>query len=306
MMAANEMERFLCSALDERGYRTRILPVDCAAELRHEIEHRRSEGAIDSSLYKDYLAGFEFDITDRLPGARSIIVTAAPQPQRKVTFHFRGRSYSLIIPPTYYGGTDDEISGILRRALDPHGYRLHRAALPLKLLVARCGMAEYGRNNITYVEGTGSFVRLRAFLSDMPASSVGDWQQPRLLKVCDACRACLTACPAGAIVPDRFLIHAERCITFFNEAEEEFPQWIDPSWHNSLIGCMKCQLVCPANNHLAGWVEEGEAFDETETEAILDGVPIERLQPETVGKLKRGYMLADLAVMPRNLRTLLR
>jgi len=305
-MTADEMRQLLCSALEERGYRGRILPIDRAAELRREIKQRRIDGVIDAELYRCCLARFDCEIAPNLPNARSIILTAAPQPQRRFTFDFRARTYSVIVPPTFYDDTCDEIRGILRRVLESQCYVLQPAVLPLKLLATRCGMAEYGRNNIAYIDGMGSFVRLSAFLSDMPPSDAGHWHEPCLLKVCDTCRACLAACPAGAIVPDRFLIHAERCITFFNEAEEEFPQWVDPTWHNSLIGCMKCQLVCPANERLVGWVEEGEAFDEAETEAILDGVPAERLPPETVDKLKRGYMLGGLAVLPRNLRSLLR
>jgi epoxyqueuosine reductase len=102
------------------------------------------------------------------------------------------------------------------------------------------------------------------------------------------------------------LIHAERCITFLNEGNEEFPEWINPAWHNSLIGCMKCQLVCPVNKRLIKWVEEGESFDESETELILNGIPLNLIPPETVNKLNRSYMAEYLDVLPRNLRALLK
>jgi epoxyqueuosine reductase len=126
------------------------------------------------------------------------------------------------------------------------------------------------------------------------------------MEECDKCKACLKACPTRAINPDRFLIHAERCLTFLNEGSEKFPEWIDPAWHNSLVGCMKCQLVCPVNKRFAKWVEEAEVFDEAETESILNGVPLDRLPPETVHKLNRSYMVDSLDVLPRNLRAVLR
>jgi epoxyqueuosine reductase len=166
-------------------------------------------------------------------------------------------------------------------------------------------MAEYGKNNIAYVEGLGSFMRLKAFLSDMPTGK-SDWLEPQVMKECDRCKACLNACPTRAIVPDRFLVHAERCITFLNEGTEEFPEWLDPSWHNSLVGCMKCQLVCPVNKRFVKWVEEGETFNEAETELILSGVPLDHVSPETAHKLNRSYMAEYLDVLPRNLRALLR
>jgi epoxyqueuosine reductase len=126
------------------------------------------------------------------------------------------------------------------------------------------------------------------------------------MKECDSCKACLNACPTRAIVPDRFLIHAERCITFLNEGTEEFPEWLDPSWHNSLVGCMRCQLVCPVNKRFVKWVEEGETFNAAETEIILSGVPLDRIPPDTADKLNRSYMAEYLDVLPRNLRALLR
>jgi epoxyqueuosine reductase len=194
---------------------------------------------------------------------------------------------------------------MLQNVLDSNGYQLHRAALPLKLLAVFSGLAKYGKNNVVYAEGLGSFFRLIAFLSDMPPGR-SHWLEPRAMKECNKCKACLNACPTGAIVPDRFLIHAERCITFLNEGTGDFPEWIDPAWHNSLVGCMRCQLVCPVNKRFVTWVEEGETFNETETDLILNGVPLDRLPSETAHKLNRSYMVDYLDVLPRNLRALLR
>jgi epoxyqueuosine reductase len=304
-MPPEEIARLICSKLEERGYRGTAVPVEHVAQLEHEMGDRLSRKEVDAGLYEKYLSGFKFDVTTNLPGTRSIIITAAPQPQRKVIFPFNGRACSVIIPPTYYSDTDDRIKGLLESILSSNGYQVHRAALPLKLLAVCSGLANYGKNNIAYVEGLGSFVRLRAFLSDMPADST-EWLERRAMKECDGCKACLNGCPAGAIVPDRFLIHAERCITFHNEWNGDFPEWIDPAWHNSLVGCMKCQIVCPVNKPSAKWVEDGETFNEAETDLILNGVPLDRLPPETAHKLNRSYMAEYLDVLPRNLRILLK
>jgi epoxyqueuosine reductase len=304
-MAAEEVARLICSRLEEKGYRGTVLSIEHVSQLRDKMEGWLNQGKIDAGVYEKYLSHFKFDVTTSLPKACSIIMTAAPQPQRKATFHFDGQPYSVIIPPTYYADTDDEIRNMLQDILNSNSYRLDTAALPLKLLAACSGMAKYGKNNIAYVEGLGSFVRLRAFLSDMPADRDG-WLQPQAMKDCDKCKACLKACPTGAIIPDRFLIHAERCLTFLNEQGEEFPEWIDPAWHNSLVGCMKCQLVCPVNKSFVKWVEGGEVFDEAETKSILSGVSIERIPPETAHKLNRSYMAEYLDILPRNLRALLK
>jgi epoxyqueuosine reductase len=304
-MAPDETAALICSQLKERGYRGAVLPIEHGAQLKCEIEERLSQKEIDAGLYERYLTYFKFDVAASLPKIRSIIITAAPQPQRKVTFHLNGQTYSVIIPPTYYADTDDQIKDIIENVLNVDGYQLHRAALPLKLLAVYCGMAKYGKNNITYVEGLGSFVRLRAYLSDMPPVR-SDWLEPQVMEECDSCKACLKACPTGAIVADRFLVHAERCLTFLNEGRGEFPEWVNPAWHNSLMGCMKCQLICPVNKRFVKWVEQGENFDEAETELILNGVPLDRIPPVTVHKLERCYMAEDLDVLPRNLRALMK
>ena len=302
-MTPDQTAELICSELREKGCRGAVVPIEYVAQLKYEIEENVSRGKIDAELYERYLAGFEFDVTTRLPKARSIIITAAPQPQRKITFHFNEQAYTVIIPPTYYYDTDDQIRKILKNTLSSKDYQLHLAALPSKLLAVCSGMAKYGKNNIAYVEGLGSFIRLRAFLSDMPAGR-SDGFKPEVMKECNRCKACLNECPTKAIVPDRFLIHAKRCITFLNEGNEEFPEWVDPAWHNSLIGCMKCQLICPVNKRFIKWVEEGESFNEAETKLILSGVPLDRIPPETAHKLNRGYMVEYLDVLPRNLRAL--
>jgi len=303
-MTPDKTAGLICAKLEERGYRGMVVPIEHVSQLKLEIEENVSQGKIDAGLYERYLAGFKFDVATLFPKACSIIITAAPQPQRKVTFHLNGQTYPVIIPPTYYNDTDDQIRNILQSILSSKDYQLHPAALPSKLLAVCSGMAKYGKNNIAYVEGLGSFIRLRAFLSDMPAGR-SDGFKPEVMKECDKCKACLNECPTKAIVPDRFLIHAERCITFLNEGTAEFPEWVVPAWHNSLVGCMKCQLACPVNTPFIKWVEDGEDFDEAETALILSGVPLDRVPPETVHKLKHCYMDEYLDVLPRNLRALL-
>jgi epoxyqueuosine reductase len=304
-MAPDETAALMCFRLEKKGYRGAVLPIEHVAQLKHEIEERLNRKEIDAGLYEKYLTYFKFDVAAVLPGACSIIITAAPQPQRRATFQFHGQTYSGIIPPTYYHDTDDPIREILQNILDSNGHHFHAAALPLKLLAVRSAMAKYGKNNIAYVEGMGSFLRFKAFLSDVPPGR-SDWLEPRVMKECDSCKACLKACSTGAIFPDRFLIRAERCTTFLNEGPEAFPEWLDPAWHNSLVGCMRCQLACPVNKPFAKWMEEGGDFNEAETESILNGVPLDRLSPETAHKLNRSYMVEYLDVLPRNLRALMR
>lgn len=103
----------------------------------------------------------------------------------------------------------------------------------------RSGLAEYGKNNICYVSGMGSFLQIVAAYSDLPCSEDG-WREPVMMKSCDGCDLCRRVCPTGAIPSDRFLLRGERCIVYHNEKRGDvpFPDWMAASWHNCLIGCM--------------------------------------------------------------------
>lgn len=187
------------------------------------------------------------------------------------------------------------------------GYRVTRTTLPLKLLAVRSGLGSYGRNNICYVQGMGSFLQLAAFYSDLPCHK-DNWQKPQMMKNCQSCYACRQNCPTDAISSDRFLLHAEQCISFHNEKKGDipFPTWINRSSHNCLVGCMLCQRVCPQNRKFLQWIEEKEEFSQEETALLLEGVPRDQLPVTTMRKLKHLDLLEDTDILPRNLSTFFR
>jgi epoxyqueuosine reductase len=298
----------LFSQLEERGYKGRVVAIQHLGGLQEEIEGRYREGLFDQELYQTYLAAFTFCPPDSLPEARSIIVVAVPQPQTGVTFTWNGERVRFIMPPTYFEqGTENRVRELLARLLKPAGYRVAEAVLPKKLLAARSGLAAYGKNNISYVPGMGSFYGLVVVYSDLPAQE-DHWREPQMMESCRNCSACLRHCPVGAITSERFLLRAERCITFHNEkpGDVPFPAWIDPSWHNCLIGCLHCQRVCPQNREFLHWVEERVEFSQEETALLLQGVALDQLPPATAKKLEQSDVIELLDVLPRNLGVLLK
>lgn len=291
--------------LADRGFQGRIVSIQHLAELQEEIEERYIQGSFDEEFYRLRLGFFEFKVPETLPEAKSIVVVAVPRPQAQATFAFGGEKTALILPPTYvaYQQTTDRVAEFLTGILKEKGYKIARTALPLKLLAVRSGLAEYGRNNISYVSGFGSFFQLVAVYSDLPCRE-DSWREARMMKQCENCQACRRSCPTGAISSDRFLLHADRCIVFHNEKKGDvpFPGWIDPSWHNCLYGCLHCQRVCPEDGHFMNWIVEREEFSQEETELLLKGGSA--LSSATLEKLK-NLDLADpdtLDNLPRNLR----
>jgi epoxyqueuosine reductase len=289
--------------LSAQGYQARVVKVSRALELEASIETLRGQGCFSPDFYDKELAKFlDFNYAAKLPQAKSIVIMAAFQPPTRVRF---GDS-SLVIPPTYiYRDIWEGSLNTITELLIPEGYHVARARLPLKTLAVRSGLGSYGRNNICYVPGMGSFHRLGAFYADMPCVE-DNWQEPAMMEMCEKCRLCQTNCPTGAILPDRFLVDAGRCLTFFNEHEEDFPDWVKPEWHNAILGCMKCQEVCPADRKLISkTIESTISFTAEETGLIRRRTPLEKLPAKTQEKLHALCLDDDYLMVARNIDCLL-
>ena len=301
------MKRFteeLLFQLTGRDCEGRVVSVRRLPELQEEIEGRFRRGLFDREFYQERLAWFDFRIPGSLPEALSVIVVAVPRPQSQAVFTWDGKSRALLLPPTYvaYEETRKRVEDFLAGILEPKGYRIAPSKLPLKLLAVRSGLGWYGRNNICYVSGMGSFLQLVAVYSDLPCQK-DDWREAQMMESCQNCSACRQHCPTGAIPSDRFLLRAERCIVFHNEKPGDipFPAWMNPSWHNCVVGCLNCQNVCPQNKDFLQWIEGKEEFSEEETALLLEGVPRDHLPAATVRKLEQLDLNEYLDSLRRNL-----
>ena len=229
----------------EHGMKAAIVSSVHLNELKDQMETLRAQGVFDDAFYQDYFRYIDYSETERFENVRSLIAVAVPSMPVPLTFHYHGNSIETVIPPTYvYAEEEQRAAELLKELCAGSSHRFQRVSLPAKLLAVRSGLAEYGRNNICYSAEFGSFQRVLTFCSDMPIDA-DDWREMTLAERCGHCGACIKACPSGAIAENRFVIHAERCITYRNETEYPFPEWLDSGMHNAIIGCMKCQTVCP-------------------------------------------------------------
>lgn len=295
--------------MELRGYAVRVVDICHAGELQEQIQVAYRDHLLDEGLWNEYLSRFVFTPPEALHLPRSIIVVAVRQPQMRFTFHWHEKLVNVIAPPTYlhWRRTDREVQECLADTLSIGGYNVAPAILPKKLLAVRSGLASYGRNNITYVEGMGSFHRISVFYSDMPAGKGSSWREQQVLGRCNSCRMCINSCPTGAIDEGRFLLRAERCITFHNEKSGSvpFPSWIESAWHNSLLGCMRCQLDCPENRAQKTWIEDAVEFSMDETALLVAGTLRDALPPALLSKLEASDLLDSLDILSRNLTILL-
>ena len=308
-MEKNKIAQDFYEKLEAKGYKGKIVSAEYIPDLQNTVKKFNEEKLLDPEFYEEYKKYFEFEPNTEFGKVKSLFMVAMPQPQYEIVFNWKNKEVPLKVPPTYLNGRAliNATKAFLTDLLKSSGHSVEFARLPQKTLAMRAGLAEYGRNNITYIRGLGSFHRLFTFYSDFPYEQDG-WQDLRMMDLCKECSACVRKCPTGAIPEDRFLLRAERCLTFHNEhpVDVPFPDWIDPSWHNCLVGCLHCQKVCPANEKVIKWTEPGPTFSEEETKLLLSGTTVENLPEETRSKVEEHGLGYYLSVYPRNLGVFLK
>ncbi len=290
----------LQSLLTAHGAQFRALPVSRLPQLKADIHEQLDAGALSRELVKPYKSLQEF-AAPSWAAKGSIAVMAVPSHRSILTFNISGKRIEAVVPPTYIS-SDARAAG--RKALEEAtGKRVEWAFLPVKTVAARSGLARYGRNNIAYVEGLGSYARLDAFYTEADLG-LDHWQEREAMPQCSACRLCLEACPTKAIMEDRFLVRAETCLTYFTEFAGPFPEWVQPQWHNAAVGCMTCQEACPVNKPHLEKVDRTAEFTAEETRLVMEGAPLDGLPGALTEKLKALEIDEYYELLPRNLGAL--
>ncbi len=255
-----------------RGYEVTWFSGSVLRDALREIERMKEEEQLSRALLDEHLSWLNRPEILAQADAETIILAAVPRPAHVISFEHSGESHDLVLPPTYHGYTDlfesvrDDLEEFLERRM---GLRVLQA--PLKTLAAWSGLARYGRNNLTYVEGFGSYIQLVGFTADVPLgeSVAADSSSRSMLERCRKCRACIKACPVGAISDQRFLLYADRCLTFHSELDGDLPESFATLPRRCIVGCMACQESCPENRGRLRIEPLGERFTEEDTAVIL-------------------------------------
>jgi len=120
--------------------------------------------------------------------------------------------------------------------------------VPVKPLLAGYGIGSYGRNGVISIPGVGTRFAAAVLASDDEPDSGWIWDDDRpLSEECEGCRACVEACPTGALAGNGRL-DVEKCLRA--QAQFQTPEMPDSS--KALIGasawgCEICQEVCRRN-----------------------------------------------------------
>jgi len=291
--------------ISNKNWKIKIIPIHYLNHLKNSL--KETYKIINNKEFVDFIRNcFNFNINTLFNLGKSIIIVAIPSPQILLTIRWNNSQRKLTIPPTYIDMRSgiNKAEKVLSLILNKNGYNIKRVELPEKLLAVHSGLAEYGKNNICYVEGMGSFCRLVSFVTDIETIDC-IWHDLNIMKYCKNCNVCTKRCPTGAIRKDRFLIDGDKCLTYFNERPGRFPEWINASSHHCLVGCLFCQDKCPQNKKFQNNYREYEFFDEKEVKSIMNKRAFEHLDSNIKIKLIKLNMDVYYNVLSRNLKVLL-
>ena len=182
---------------------------------------------------------------------------AAADPSTGIVARYaRGRDYHKVIKSKLLA---------LLRAIEAHAGRelpLARAYVDTgpvleRELAQRAGLGWFGRNTMLIHPERGSYFFLGVLLLELELPADPPFTEDR----CGTCRACLDACPTGALLgrdeSGAPVIDARRCISYLTiELRGAIPRDLRPGIGNRIFGCDICQEVCPWNERFARPSEE--------------------------------------------------
>jgi epoxyqueuosine reductase len=248
MSLTTEIKEF---ALDIGYSKVGIIPADSFPEYIADLTNR-------SELYSFYINGpgrplVAAEPRSLMPTAKSIITTVYDYSQKnfpkelvdKIGRVYQARCYNTS-PERINGARPELMRAFLRKIGCEVGDKIN---LPERLVAAKAGIVNYGRNNFAYAEGIGSFIYLTSFVVDKEL----EYDTPTVEVGCpEGCSACIKACPTQAIYEPQKL-NPGRCIAFntFLTQDGMAGSYIKPEIREKMgqkvHGCDICQEVCPRN-----------------------------------------------------------
>ncbi len=229
------------------------------------------------------------------PGTLTVISAAVDYlPHRKIaddpaaaaiSRYAQGRDYHKVVR-----GRLQKLADAIGELAGPFGYRVFSDSAPvMEVEFARqAGLGWRGKHTLL-LSREGSWRFLGEIYTDLPLEP-----DAPVASHCGHCRACLDACPTGAIVAP-YEVDARRCISYLTiELAGPIPEPLRPLIGNRIYGCDDCQTCCPWNRFArigdpefaprhgldSATLVDLFAWSEEEFSARLAGNPIRRIGHE--------------------------
>lgn len=157
----------------------------------------------------------------------------------------------------YAYGTDyhEVVKQMLRRLMAELGLEegkdgrcfVDTAPVDEKYWAVRCGLGWQGLHTQLIVPQAGSFF----FLGELILTHPADVYDEPVKNRCGNCRACIEACPTGALTGDGEL-NARRCLSYLTiEYKGVLPEELAAKMAPCIYGCDRCAEACPWNRRFA-------------------------------------------------------
>ena len=184
-----------------------------------------------------------------VPGAKSVIVTGMNYYTDKRQL---GEDIPIISRYAYGADYHDVIKGRLNKILDyiinlVPGTRgkcfVDSAPIIEKAWAREAGLGWTGRHSILINNKIGSFFFIGVIITNNEFKYDESFDED----YCGICRACVDACPSGAINENR-TIDVRKCISYLTvESKTPIPEEMLNKMEGRVFGCDICQEVCPWN-----------------------------------------------------------
>lgn len=130
----------------------------------------------------------------------------------------------------------------LLAALNENGIRAERAETPYREQLASRGIGSRMDNQLLFLEPYGTYFNLQGAVLALPEPVAYEPErEPK--EICDHCGLCKAVC-FGAI-KGNYAFDWTRCVHTYLEGDTIPADAME--WLPSLLGCMRCQTVCPKN-----------------------------------------------------------
>ena len=175
------------------------------------------------------------------PDARDSEAVLADTGKAYISRYALGRDYHKVLRERL-----QRLALRIQHAVGAFRYRVFTDSAPVLevALAAKAGLGWRGKHTLLLTREAGSYFFLGEIYTDLPLPPT-----PPVTAHCGSCRACLDACPTGAIVAP-YELDARRCISYLTiELKGSIPEDLRPLIGNRVYGCDDCQLVCPWNKY---------------------------------------------------------
>ncbi|OHD18764.1 MAG: hypothetical protein A2Y38_21330 [Spirochaetes bacterium GWB1_59_5] len=146
--------------------------------------------------------------------------------------------------------------------LPAKGFRaIVNSRLPEKRLAVTAGLGFIGRSSLVVTNAYGPACLLGALLLPPEFSLEAFVSSQKRAEAeaalipgsgCGSCRACVDACPGGAVRANGTEIQLERCIQYWTTRPGRVPEPVQAVWGCRLYGCDVCVDACPRSR--AAWL----------------------------------------------------